>query len=62
MAYGIQIGVPVIHGLYGAIFFGLVYAVRGKTLTTRILYLYVYHGYGCGQCPYFSTTIDRSTH
>lgn len=27
LAYGIQIGVPVIHGLYGAIFFGLVYAV-----------------------------------
>jgi hypothetical protein len=34
MAYGIQLGIPVIHGLYSAIFFGLVYAVMGTSRET----------------------------
>lgn len=34
MAYGIQLGIPVIHGLYSAVFFGLVYAVMGTSRET----------------------------
>ena len=34
MAYGIQLGIPVIHGLYSAISFGLVYAVMGTSRET----------------------------
>ena len=34
MAYGIQLGIPVIHGLYGAIFFGLVYVLFGTSKET----------------------------
>lgn len=34
MAYGAQLGVPVIHGLYSAIFFGLVYAFMGTSRET----------------------------
>lgn len=43
MAYGIQIGVPVIHGLYGAIFFGIVYAVRAYIHSTTVISSLIQH-------------------
>lgn len=34
MAYGVQLGIPVIHGLYAAIFFSLIYAIFGGSKET----------------------------